>query len=412
MNILAVSFAYPPLAYPRSIQVARLLKNTEASTALFCAHEPAARRDDTIEPNASSFLTTCGRIEVKSTASSRLINRLSYRFRRPIWNTRNLAPDAYGHWGSDVIKGVREYLKTGAFQPDIIVTFAQPFTDHLIGLELKKELGLPWLAHFSDPWVDNPFGSSDEEIQSLNLALERSVAETADMLAFTSQETVDLFFAKYPKELARKAAVLPQCFDSGRYAEVRPEGKITLRYLGNFYGSRTPRPLVQALKEIEKEGNGILEDVQFELVGSGHADDVKRLAEGLPEGLLTVRASVDYATSLSLMSSADALIVIDAPAAHSVFLPSKLVDYIGANRPVFGITPPGTACKLILELGGRVADPADPAAITNELMALLTELRERRSSRSLKWGQTEVRDRFTTDAVSRDFLRMLNELTA
>jgi hypothetical protein len=43
---------------------------------------------------------------------------------------------------------------------------------------------------------------------------------------------------------------------------------------------------------------------------------------------------VGYQESLKLMSEADALLVIDAPADQSVFLPSKLIDYIGAGRPI------------------------------------------------------------------------------
>jgi hypothetical protein len=66
---------------------------------------------------------------------------------------------------------------------------------------------------------------------------------------------------------------------------------------------------------------------------------------------------VDYKTSLALMESADLLLVIDAPFDQSVFLPSKLVDYIGAQRPIFAITPPGTSAKLVSDLGGMVAHP-------------------------------------------------------
>ena len=55
-QLLAVSFAYAPLAYPRSIQVARLLKYARASTALVCADEPGARHDPTIEPEAETLL--------------------------------------------------------------------------------------------------------------------------------------------------------------------------------------------------------------------------------------------------------------------------------------------------------------------------------------------------------------------
>ena len=61
--------------------------------------------------------------------------------------------------------------------------------------------------------------------------------------------------------------------------------------------------------------------------------------ESLPPGLVTVRPRVPYDESLRLTRDADALLVVDAPSAEpSVFLPSKLVEYIGAQAS-------GVACR-------------------------------------------------------------------
>ena len=53
-----------------------------------------------------------------------------------------------------LIRTCRKYLKT--HKVDAIHTVSFPCSSHLIGYELKKEFGLPWIAHFYDPWVDNP----------------------------------------------------------------------------------------------------------------------------------------------------------------------------------------------------------------------------------------------------------------
>ncbi len=411
MNILAVSMAYPPLAYPRSIQVARLLKHAAAAAVLFCADEPGARTDQTIEPDAESRLHACFRITVRRSLISRNTDLLLHRFYRRAWNRRNLVPDAYGLWKKDVLTSTGSYLKSSGFRPDAIVTFAQPFTDHLIGLQLKKTLGIPWFAHFSDPWADNPFTAFDDETRKLNADLERSVVETADILAFTSMETVDLFCEKYPESVRKKSRVLPQCYDADQFIERALEDRITLRYLGNFYGRRTPKSLIAALKMIDQRNANVLDGVTVELVGSGDADEVRRLSDGLRAGVLTVRESVGYAESLKMMSSSDGLLVIDAPAEKSVFLPSKLIDYIGAGRPVFGITPAGTAAKLIDELGGLVADPGDQNAVADRLEKFLSQLRKRRSEKCPQaWGSPAVRERFTASRVSSDFDRLLDEL--
>lgn len=412
MNILAISMAYPPLAYPRSIQVARLLKHAGQRTVLVCADEEGSRLDRTIEPEAEASLLACVRVPVRKRRLDQLVDRLTYRFLRRVWNQRNLAPDTYGAWKSDVLIAVEKYLGASEFSPDAVVTFAQPFTDHLIGLELKRRLGKPWLAHFSDPWADNPFSHFDRPTREANLRLERSVAEAADLLVFTSAETVDLFFEKYPKDLKNKARVLPQCFDPDQFGPDVPGGAMTIRYLGNFYGRRTPAPLLQALRSIAKDDSEILEDLTFELVGSGDAEDVQRMAIGLPKDLVTVRPSVDYSKSLALMSQSDGLLVIDAPAEKSVFLPSKLIDYIGADRPIFGITPPGAASKLISQIGGEVADPSDVKDMVLKLRIFIDKLRQRRIEQMARWGDEKVRECFSAEMLARDFNLMMDELIA
>lgn len=412
MNILAISLAYPPLAYPRSIQVARLLKHTDAKTALFCADEADARLDLTIEPDAEKLLQSCLRIPVVTRSGDKLLNRFSYRFYGSLWKRRNLTPDAYRRWGKDVLGSTQTYLRTSGFAPDVIVTFAQPFTDHLIGLELKKGLGLPWLAHFSDPWTDNPFSNFDAKTLTANLALERSVAERADILAFTSTETVDLFYEKYSTDLRKRAVVLPQCFDAGQFPQSRPQGRITVRYLGNFYGRRTPRPLIEALRHLVRRNRELIDDISFELIGSGDADEVRKLSSDLPGDLVVVRPNVSYAESLKLMSLSDGLLVIDAPAEKSVFLPSKLIDYIGADRPVFGITPSGTAAKLITELGGDFSDPSDIEQLAGKLATFVDQLRKRRIEKQTSWGEENVRNRFTANNVAREFGTILEKLVS
>jgi hypothetical protein len=415
MKILAVSLAYPPLAYPRSIQVARLLKYADASTVLFCADEPNARIDETIEPDAEARLEACIRVPVTKSGLSSLIDGFSFRFAPSIWNRRNLVPDKYDKWADAVLTEAIKYIKDNNFRPDVIVTFAQPFTDHLIGMELKSRLKLPWLAHFSDPWVDNPFAAFDDRSRRSNLEMERSVAETADMLVFTSSETVDLFYKKYPAELKKKARVLPQCYDLELFGTRKQptSPKLTIRYLGNFYGRRTPRPLISGVADIYSRKPESLKNVSFELIGLGDAEEVKELTRELPDGLIVARPSVNYRESLDLMAEADGLLIIDAPAETSVFLPSKLIDYIGAARPVFGITPKGTAALLISELGGLVADPADSNQVSAVLEKFIGQLKDQRSNGDFgPWGEKGVRDRFPAGRVSAYFSLMLEELKA
>ena len=93
--------------------------------------------------------------------------------------------------------------------------------------------------------------------------------------------------------------------------------------------------------------------------------------ERLPDGLWQPYAPVDYRASLRLMPQADALLLIDAALSESPFFPSKLADYLGAGRPILGLTPDGTAADLLRAYGAPVAHPDDQGAVIDCLCALL-----------------------------------------
>ena len=57
---------------------------------------------------------------------------------------------------------------------------------------------------------------------------------------------------------------------------------------------------------------------------------------------MKIKKPVDYKTSLSIMRNSDWLLHVDANLHgildENVFFAAKLADYIGANRPIFGMT--------------------------------------------------------------------------
>ena len=412
IKLLAVSFAFPPLAYPRSIQVSRLIQNLGASTVMVCADEQEARKDYTLAPNAESHLEKCLRVPFSRSKSAKYVNGLAYRFYRPLWYHRNRVPDQYKPWKQRALDAIASYSRVNDYTPDVICTFSQPLTNHLIGLELKKRFKRPWVAHFSDPWTDNPFHRSDDTTAKRNLALEREVVEKADRLVFTCDETVELVMAKYPAAWTSKVRVLPQSFDPEHYPSGKvDDSKLRIRHVGNFYGIRTAAPLIKAIVTINTTEPSVLNDVVFELVGVTDSRKVE-IPPGLPAGLITADPPIDYRESIQLMASADGLLIIDAPAPMSVFLPSKLIEYLGAQRPILGLTPRGAAATVIRRLGGWVADPADDAAVVAGLKDFLEFVRQNRNQNGdqLPWGRPDVRQEYEALRLAKLFEKLLVEL--
>jgi glycosyltransferase involved in cell wall biosynthesis len=410
-NLLAVSFAYPPSALPRAVQVSRLLKNLRTRTTLVCAHhdEKGVRKDQTLVEESEAFLAHCIRVPFEHRGVNSLMSRVAYRLHLPVIDK---VPDHFRSWKPAVMHAVDSFCRARNYVPDVIATFGFPMTDHLIGLELKRRLDVPWVAHFSDPWVDNPFRREDSLTRWLNLSLENRVLEVADRVIFTSEETLELVMSKYDSSLRRKARVLAHSYDADQFPPRLngKDGQLMIRYLGDLYPPRSPEPLFRAVAKMCNEPPLSDCNVRFEIIGQTYDFNLDAMGlRALPEGIISLKPSVKYLDSLALMANSDGLLVIDAPADISVFLPSKLIDYVGAGRPILGITPPGTAADLIGRLGGWVADPKDVPGIADALKTFIAFLHERRDT-TAAWGDADVRRGFAAATVSQEFECILDEL--
>jgi len=352
-----LSYAFLPQAAPRAVQVARLAKYSALDIRVLCAGTPGTERK-----------LRAG-VEVKRFPDN------SLRWWRRAKHLLYL-PDSERPWADRLARTV---LADGLVErDDVLVTFGQPMSDHLAGLRIKRCLGVPWIAHFSDPWSDNPYLPPNPLSRFRLRAMERQVFAAADRLMFTSDETVELVMRKYPAGWRDKASVLPHAYDPEFPRQAPPSrgGALVLRHLGNFYGRRNPLMLVQALVRLSRTQPRLLENVKVELVGRwvGH-ERWSDAALGLPEGLLSFHKSVPYEESLRQMGSADALLIIDAPFEQNVFFPSKLVDYLWAGRPILALTPPGTSADIVAASGGLVASPETPETIAAGLADLIARLR-------------------------------------
>ena len=53
----------------------------------------------------------------------------------------------------------------------------------LVGLRVRRTHRLPWVAHFSDPWVDSPYLRGSSWLRRIWQRMERDVVAQADALA-------------------------------------------------------------------------------------------------------------------------------------------------------------------------------------------------------------------------------------
>lgn len=375
MKIFAICYYAPPQLTPQAIQIGRQLYHLDAQVSLLHGRDVQFAHGYDQYPD---FFERVVSLPVANPGPplKGIFHRAAMRA-LPLYGA---CPDLFGPWRKKAFR--RALFEIDAARPDAIVSFGMPMTDHLLALDLKRRTGLPWLAHFSDPWADNPFHETSWLEHQVNTAQEKRVIEAADQVLFTSERTRELVMSKFPAAWRVKSAVLPHAWDMEHFDQpvtACRQGGHVVRHIGACYGARSPEPLFLALGRILERQPHALDQVSFEFVGHVSPVFLESAAfRALPAGLVTLRGQVGYRESLQLAKSASALLVIDAPSEQpSVFLPSKLVEYIGARRPVWGITPPGTSADLIAEWAGGAhacAAPDDIEAIARMLVCGLDTL--------------------------------------
>ncbi len=356
-NLLAISWAMPPRLTPRALQVSRLLAAVSGlgwHVTVFDEHPGGAPAGVTLLDTAleARLATAYRSIHV---ADSALLNTLlKWAGRHP------------GSWEHLVALKADRLIARGGI--DALVTFAQPFKDHLAGLRIRRRHPrLPWIAHFSDPWVDNPLVPY---VPWRERQWEGMTVEQADALVFTTERTLDLVLRHYPTLSRERCHVLPHCFDSAAQPDAPAsmgEG-LHLVHAGNLYAARMPFGLLFALANLRKQG---VCDIYLHCIG--HAQplfhDMSK-ALGLEEQVLFAD-SMPPDACLRECRRADVLLSCDAPAVESVFLPSKLVDYLAAQRPLLCITPEQSSSNdFIHDVGGFSVPPEDVAGMERMLLNL------------------------------------------
>lgn len=406
MNIFAICYYAPPQLTPQAIQIGRQLFHMDAGVTLLHGRDP--RFADSFDQYPDFFERVRGLAVADPGPPFKGVLHRAARRLLPLYGA---CPDLLGPWRRKAYP--RALGSLAEHWPDALLSFGMPMSDHLLALRLKRRTGLPWLAHFSDPWVDNLYLQTSALERRVNAALERRVLAHADQVLFTSARTLSLVMDKYPAAWRARAAVLPHAWDLDHFStplaaapprrDAAPAAarRHTVRYIGACYGARSPEPLFAALAHIARHQPRALDTVVFEFIGHISPHFLASAAfQALPPGLVVLRGAVAYRESLQLTMDASALLVIDAPSAtESVFLPSKLVESIGAGRPVWGITPAGTAADLIAAWSGGChasADPADPHAVERMLLSGLARL----DAGLAASGSPEVAQRFAAHRVA------------
>ena len=283
--------------------------------------------------------------------SSGIINREqpSALERLLLWIRGNLfIPDARKFWVRPSVTFLAGILKREGI--DMVITTGPPHSLHLIGMSLREQTGVRWIADFRDPWTSIGYHKAlhlSKRAQMKHKALEHQVLSRADAIITTSERTRK----EFQGITSRPIHVITNGYVEGPFKKDQPEGKFRLAHIGSLLSGRNPVSLWKALSTLRQEYPEFARDLEIDLTGVVSEEVLDSIEEHGLETCLRVTPYVPHARALELQQKAQVLLLleIDAPETTGI-IPGKLFEYMAASRPVLAIGPVGwEAGQLVVE---------------------------------------------------------------
>ena len=268
-----------------------------------------------------------------------------------VWIRGNLfIPDARKFWINPSVSYLKKYLRENPV--DLIVTTGPPHSMHLIGLGLKKKLGVKWIADFRDPWTNIDFY---KELKLSNWAnkkhhkLEQKVINNADGIIGVGKGYIKNLLP-IPKETP--VAIITNGYDHEDFQglEIEKNGQFSICHFGSMNKTRNPIGLWKALASLKKSNPTLIANLKVKLYGKvDHIifDSVEEL------GISELVESVDYLAHedmlKELINSSLLLLVINNIENGGRLIPGKVFEYIGTGKAILGIGPVECEVAEILE---------------------------------------------------------------
>lgn len=254
--------------------------------------------------------------------------------------------------------------------PDVVFSTADPWSSHLLGGYVARQLGRPWVADFRDPWTLCRVRSAGrpEWVRAVDRRAEARVLEQADRIVFTAEGTRRLYADAYPRHADRMRVVTNgyagavQRFSAAPTDSAGP-GRLVLRFFGRFRPLSSARRVIRVLNELRALDADAFRRVEVRSVGGLDDADGRRAREAGVASAFVPEEAVGRDQRPARLSSSDLLLLSVEPGRDEI-LPAKLFDYLAAGRPIFALADSPEVAEILVRTntGVMFGDDADALA--------------------------------------------------
>ena len=274
-------------------------------------------------------------------------------------------PDARIGWLPFAIKSGKKIILDN--RVDLVFSSGPPHSLHFIAHRLKRDLSIPWVADFRDPWVDLFYYSDHKRLKiskKLDKIMEKEILTKADKIITATNGLKILLKNKIQKNIS----VVYNGFDDDDFIGLNKKNnhneKIIVSYVGTVARSQIPHTFFKSVKEMNDSGVNVF--IRF--VGDIDSFLIKVIDDyGLNKhveiiGYLPHRQSIK-----KMLNSNFLLLIIPKTPDNKLIVTGKLFEYIRTGIPIIGIGPSKGDASQILEKtdSGKMFDYSDSLPIIN-----------------------------------------------
>lgn len=250
---------------------------------------------------------------------------------------------------------------------DVVYSTFPPMTAHVVARLFRAITGVPWVAEFRDPWIGNALEVPPPwVIRQARRKVERWVVRGADRVVAVTPRLARMLEQRYP---GLDVVLVPNGYDRAAVPAPKREagGPFRIVYTGTLDRPTEFRTFLEGLDQMARARPDLRDRVSVDLYGVAsdacRAIAAARAAGDAPMPAVHLHGFVPKARAVEAIRDADAALVLlgDGPN-MDLFMPGKLLEYLGLGRRILAMLPPGDARDLLERLDwGVLAEPTAPS---------------------------------------------------
>lgn len=282
-------------------------------------------------------------------------------------------PDARVGWNKYAYNKAKELIVEHKI--DTVITTSPPHSTQLIGLKIKKKLGLNWVADFRDPWTDIYYYRDllhTSIVKKIDKRKEKEVLKTADKVIANCESNRNLLVSKIQDQNQDKFYAITNGFDEEEFKQVhKTTDDFIVTYSGTIAEHYKPEAFLQVLSEMKNS----FPKISFKLRMVGNVSpEIEIMIKKY--GLLEIYENIGYVPHDKLIEyliSSTLLFYIFPKTTNDKGIAGKLFEYLAARKTIIGLGPEdGDSAKIIEECGaGRIFKRENKVELKDYMMSLV-----------------------------------------